>query len=194
MDEQWRLFAAIEVPEPVRERLQREIDRLRQLGWRAKWVSTDGIHVTVKFYGSVSVSLLPLLREALSAGVAGIPPFTLEVAGAGVFPHPRRPRVLWVGIAGEDETLARLQRQVEEWSARVGFPLEERPFHPHLTLARFRPEDSPPQHQVQRALEQLSTLPRLPIPVRALTLYRSELRRTGAVYSVVDTVPLEAAR
>lgn len=194
MDEQWRLFAAIELPKPVWERIGQEIERLRRLGWQAKWVNPEGSHLTIKFYGSVPLQALPRLQEALRAGLSDLPAFSIETAGAGVFPHPGRPRVLWLGVGGEVEALARLQRRVEELSLELGFPLEERPYHPHLTLARFRPEDLPSLRGLERQLQRLAALPPIAIPVRALTLYRSELRRTGAVYSVVDTFALEASR
>ncbi len=194
MDEQWRLFAAIELPEPVRERIGQEIERLRRLGWQAKWVSPQGSHLTVKFYGSVPLPALPRLQEALRAELARMSAFSIETAGAGVFPHLARPRVLWLGVDGELEALASLHQRVEGVSLELGFPAEERPFHPHLTLARFRPEDLPSLRGLSRQLERLAALPPLPIPVQALTLYRSELRRTGAVYTVVDRFELEAVR
>jgi len=90
--------------------------------------------------------------------------------------------------------LARLQRRVEELSLELGFSTEERPYHPHLTLARFRPEDLSSLRGLERQVARLATLPSLPIPVRALTLYRSELRPTGAVYTLVDTFALETGR
>jgi len=194
MNEQWRLFAEIESPEPVRERIGEEIERLRRLGWRAKWVNPEGSHLTVKFYGSVALQAVWQLRKALRAGVSDLPPFTLETAGAGVFPHLGRPRVLWLGVGGEVEALARLQRRVEELSLELGFSTEERPYHPHLTLARFRPEYLSSLRGLERQVARLATLPSLPIPVRALTLYRSELRPTGAVYTLVDTFALETGR
>mgnify|MGYP001070820591 CR=1 FL=1 len=194
MDEQWRLFAAIALPETVRERIEQEIEFLRRLGWRAKWVNPTGSHLTVKFYGEVPPSAVPRLREVLRTGLEATPAFAVETVGAGVFPHPARPRVLWLGVGGSLDELASLQRRIEQLSRELGFPTEQRPFHPHLTLARFQPGNVPSVGSLSRQLERLAALPPLRIPVQTVTLFRSELRRAGAVYTVVDTFELETTR
>jgi 2'-5' RNA ligase len=194
MDEQWRLFAAIELPEAVRQRIEREIESLRRLGWQAKWVDPRATHLTVKFYGEVPKTAVPRLRDVLRAGLGDLPAFAVETMGAGVFPHPAQPRVLWLGVGGDLHELAGLQRRVEQLSLGLGFPADTRPFYPHLTLARFRPDEVPSLRELSRQLERLAALPSLCVPVRTVTLFRSELRRTGAVYTVVDSFELETGR
>lgn len=193
MQDVWRLFAAIEIPPEVRDRVAAVRDRLRDAGWRAKWVTPEGTHLTLKFYGNVPVDDIPALRAALRPAVATARPFTIEAAGAGAFPNPRRPRVLWLGVAGDVRRLGALQRSVEQASAAQGYPPEERAFHPHLTVARVRPEDLGSLRDLERRLAEIAALPPLPIPVDRVTLFRSELRRTGAVYTVVDEFPLGGA-
>lgn len=191
MQDVWRLFAAIEIPPEVRDRVAAVRDRLRDVGWRAKWVNPEGTHLTLKFYGNVPVDAIPALAGALRPAVAKSAPFTIEAAGAGAFPNPRRPRVLWLGVDGEEvRRLAALQQAVERASATQGYPPEERAFHPHLTLARVRREDLGTVRDAERRLAEIGALPPLPIPVERVTLFRSELRRTGAIYTVVDEFPL----
>ncbi|MDI3339016.1 MAG: RNA 2',3'-cyclic phosphodiesterase [Sphaerobacter sp.] len=191
MQDVWRLFAAIEIPPEVRERIAAVTEHLRASGWRAKWVNPEGSHLTLKFFGYVPVDTIPALRDALRPAVAPATSFVIETAGAGAFPTPRRPRVLWLGVGGDVARLTALQQAVERASAAQGYPPEERAFHPHLTLARVRPEDLPSLAGLERRLRELAALPPLPIPVERVTLFRSELRRTGAIYTVVDEFALD---
>jgi 2'-5' RNA ligase len=194
MSEVWRLFAAIEVPEAVQDRIARAAALLAEAGWRAKWVNPLGTHLTLKFYGEVDVARLPALKQALQCAAAPVAAFQVEAKGAGMFPNPRRPRVLWLGVQGGGlSTLTRLQTAVEHVSADIGFSPEVRAYHPHLTVARFRPEDLSTLTDVERRLIELAELPRLPIPVEQVTLFRSELRRGGAVYTPLAQSSLRSA-
>ncbi len=191
MQDVWRLFAAIELSEPVRERVAQVAQTLARAGWRATWVDSQGSHLTLKFYGNVARDRIPALSQALRRAASGSEPFMLQVAGAGVFPNPRRPRVLWLGLDADLDALARLQREVERLSADLGYLPEERDYHPHVTVARIRPEDLGTITEVERHLAEIAELPPLPCPVERVTLFRSQLRRGGAVYSVVEQFPLK---
>jgi 2'-5' RNA ligase len=100
-----------------------------------KWVPPDGIHITLKFLGEVPEQRQPELVRALGEAVIGARTVTLVVSGAGAFPDPQRPRVLWAGIA-PDPAIELLADRVERVFAPLGFPTEGRAFRPHLTLAR----------------------------------------------------------
>ncbi len=194
MGDVWRLFAAIEVPQDVRDRVGQAGRLLADAGWRAKWVSPERTHLTLKFYGNVELERLDALKQALRGAVESESAFTLQAAGAGVFPNPRRPRVLWIGLGGHGlQLLTRLQTGIDRVCADLGFPPEERAFHPHLTVARIRPEDLSTLTGVERRLAELSALPALPIPVEQVTLFRSELRRTGPIYTPLEEFPLNGA-
>ena len=73
-------------------------------------------------------------------------PFQLETAELGVFPNLKRPNVFWVGIGGDLDKLALLQKRIDNVLEQMGFPREKRTFNPHLTLARIR-EDASPQNR-----------------------------------------------
>lgn len=191
MGDVWRLFAALEVPQDVRDRVGQAGRLLADAGWRAKWVTPDRTHLTLKFYGNVELERLDALRQALRGAIEREPAFTLQAAGAGVFPNPRRPRVLWIGLGGHGlQLLTSLQAGIDRVSADLGFPLEERVFHPHLTVARIRPEDLSTLIGIERRLAELSALPALAVPVNQVTLFRSELRRTGPIYTALEEFPL----
>ncbi len=192
MSDVWRLFAAIEVPQDVRERVGQAGRLLADAGWRAKWVTPDRTHLTLKFYGNVELERLDALQQALREAIERESAFTLQAAGAGVFPNPRRPRVLWLGLGGHQlQFLNRLQIGIDRASADLGFPPEVQAFHPHLTVARIKPEDLSTITGVERRLAELSAFPALPVPVDRVTLFRSELRRSGPIYTPLEEFPLD---
>ncbi len=190
MREEWRLFAALSLPEHVRQRVARAIAHLQARGYRAKWVDPDGSHLTVRFFGSLDRDAVPHLVAALEESVRGLAPFVLQVHGAGAFPHPERPRVLWLGVTGQVRSLLELVERVEAHAGSFAETSESRPYHPHITLARLRPEEAIGLRGVARDLDRLGNLPPLAFPVERLTLYRSELFRSGPRYTVVEEFPL----
>jgi 2'-5' RNA ligase len=82
---------------------------------------------------------LPDLLGAGAAAVRGTPSMNLRLAGAGRFGTTRRPQVLWAGLDGDVQPLVDLAERLRAAVGVLGLPLEDRPFRPHLTLARWRP-------------------------------------------------------
>lgn len=190
MREEWRLFAALSLPTEIHQRVATVIAHLQARGFRAKWVDPASSHLTIKFFGSVPVQLVPELATALQQSVEGFTPFELHLAGAGAFPQIERPRVLWLGVNGAVKDLARLAKRVEHFAGSFAEERDSRPFHPHITLARIRPDDLASLRGLARELDQVSRLPPLTWSVERLTLYRSELSRSGPRYIVVEEFSL----
>lgn len=187
-----RTFIAIGLPAQVREALGRCLERLgaARIPY-VKWVDPQGVHLTLKFLGNVEEVRLPRLAEALGRAVAGISPFRLRTGALGGFPSPRRPRVLWVGLEGDLETLQALYQAVEEALAPLGFPREGRPFTAHLTLGRVRETATPAQmQQLGRSLAEVGMEGPWDIPVGEVHAMKSELARTGARYTSLYALPL----
>src|SRR6266849_7870583 len=133
-----RAFIAINLPPTVRARLaqlERELEVAFVAG-AARWVRPEQLHLTLKFLGAVPEESLSDLEAALRRACESSAPLELRADGLGCFPHPRNPRVLWVGILGDlgrlGELHARVEAQTRNWSARDA----ARPFQPHLTIAR----------------------------------------------------------
>jgi 2'-5' RNA ligase len=190
--EQIRSFIAIELSEEAKKglaRLRRELEREEHKF--VKWVDTGGIHLTLKFLGNIPVKRVTEITEAMEKAAQGTPPFHLEISGLGAFPSLRQARVLWVGIGGEVDTLSRLQQNIDSALAALGFAKEERPFVPHLTLARVRQGASPPE---RRSFGELvgSTIfeDKYPVEVKAVRLMRSQLTPAGAIYTCLSVVGL----
>ncbi len=192
--EQIRSFIAIELPEEVRGGLAKLRSELERTEHRfVKWVDTEGIHLTLKFLGNIPFKQVTEVTKAIEEAAQGIPPFHLEISGLGAFPNLKQPRVLWVGIGGEIDTLLRLQQNIDSVLASLGFAKEERPFMPHLTLARIRQGASPMERKNFGELAMsVSFEASYPIDAKALSLMRSQLTPDGAIYTRLFMVGLEA--
>ncbi len=130
-----RLFIAINLPPDLRQRLWEAAEPLRRASYPVRWVASDGMHLTLKFLGEVKPDREPEVVAAIGTAVQGAKPFTLMMGGFGAFPSVSRPRVLWAGCEPVP-ALELLQHRVEQEMERLGFPLEAKAFHPHLTLGR----------------------------------------------------------
>lgn len=178
----WRLFAALELPAEWQTYLARLIDSLKNevTSEAVRWARPAGIHLTLKFYGEVRADMAPALEAALRQAAAGYAPLALTLAGLGVFPALRAPRVVWVGVTGDLTPLMELQRAVETGAAALGFAPEARGFAPHLTLGRIGGRLSPADSQtLQRALAAPLSGGPAPAAFTGLSLMRSELRGPG---------------
>jgi 2'-5' RNA ligase len=192
--EQIRSFIAIELPEEVRRGLAKLRSELERTEHRfVKWVDPDSIHLTLKFLGNIPFKQVAEVSKAIEEAAQGIPPFHLEISGLGAFPNLKQPRVLWVGIGGEIDTLLRLQQNIDSALASLGFAKEERPFMPHLTLARVRQGASPMERRNFGELAMSASFEAsYPIDAKAVSLMRSQLTPEGAIYTCLSMVGLEA--
>ncbi len=132
-----RLFIAINLPPDLRQRLWEAADPLRTAGYPVRWVAPDGIHLTLKFLGEVKPAREAEIVAGVGAAVQGAKRFDLPVGGFGAFPSVSRPRVVWAGCEPVPP-LELLQHRVEQEMERLGFPVEGRAFHPHVTLGRVQ--------------------------------------------------------
>ena len=190
--EQLRSFIAIELPEEAKEglaRLRKELERDEHRF--VKWVDPKGIHLTLKFLGNIPSERVTEITEAVQKAAQGISPFLLEISGLGAFPSLKQVRVFWVGITGEVDKLFKLQQNIDSALTVRGFAKEERPFTPHLTLARIREGTSPPQRRSFGELVGSTAFEdKYPVQVRAVRLMRSQLTPAGAVYTCLSVVGL----
>ena len=179
-----RAFIAIELPAGLKSRLKDFEQKLRTPETRcAKWVDPGSIHLTLKFLGNVKVKTVEEIKQGLMADASGGRPFTLKTAETGCFPNLRRPRVFWMGLSGDVDRLLELQARIDESTARLGFPREERPFTGHLTLARLRDDCTPADRSAFTEFVGGFQMEPFSVPVAAVSLIRSQLRPEGAVYT-----------
>jgi len=187
-----RLFIACELPPAARDALGRAQDELRARGaGRLRWVRPEGIHLTLKFLGDVAAARRGAVESALAAAI--VSPFALDLrlGSLGGFGGRQRLRVIWVGLEGDVDGLARQAALVEEALAPLGFPRERRPFAPHLTLARV-PDDAGAQERsrLARLLEE-SPPPSSPsLTLTTVNLMQSFLQPGGARYQCLAVYPI----
>jgi RNA 2',3'-cyclic 3'-phosphodiesterase len=136
------LFVALDVPAGVRQALGELIGRLKPKCRAARWVRSEGIHVTLKFIGQAS-DQDTMKIEAIRAALAKIhsqQPVEMRFRAIGFFPNQRRPRVAWCGVEAS-ANLAPLAAAIEDALEPLGIERESRNFSPHLTLARLSSPD-----------------------------------------------------
>jgi 2'-5' RNA ligase len=181
----WRVFVAIELPPPVRQKLTEHIDRLRDHfpDARASWVRDESLHLTLKFLGDTQVTDVEGLAQSAQRAASKVERFEIVVAGCGTFPPKGQPRVLWIGIDDLSGQLAFLHTALEDECAKASFSREERPFHPHLTIARIRKA-----HDSRRLAAVHKEIGFDPETVRAseLAVIRSELNSEGSRHTIIS--------
>jgi 2'-5' RNA ligase len=153
-----------------------------------KWVAPESIHLTLHFLGAVLEERVGGIEAAVAEAAAGARALFLEVKGAGGFPNARRPRVLWAGVVGDVQPLAALVVDLGRRLAPLGFPAEDRPFSPHLTLGRAR--DSRGAAGLAGGLAKLSAQEGVSWRAADICLIRSVLSPAGAKYEILSRAPL----
>ena len=186
-----RLFVACELPQDALDALAQVQDALRAQGTgRLRWVRSEGIHLTLKFLGEVPSKTAERAIKALAEKI--VSPFTLNLRfdRLGSFGGRMRLRVLWVGLTGDFEALVELAEVVESALAPLGFPREDRPFSPHLTLARV-PEEMGIEERSRLAdlLTGYELPPLPPMAISKVSLMQSLLLPTGARYERLADFP-----
>jgi RNA 2',3'-cyclic 3'-phosphodiesterase len=180
-----RLFVALEIPSDVRENLAALLKSLREVSPQTRWVRPENLHVTLKFIGEVLETKVSGIRGAL-ARVHSAQPVALDFRRLGFFPNEKHPRVLWAGIEASPN-LKTLAAEIDGAMEKLGIPREQRPFSPHLTLARFDPPRLPetPRTAIQEnAGREFGSL-----RASQFHLIESKLKPSGAEYTTVESFP-----
>ena len=172
-----RVFVAVDLPPKIRKTLKELQQQLRQLTASARWVSTESIHITLKFIGEVHETRIAEIHNVLSS--LRQEAFDVAVRGVGFFSEKRSPRVFWVGL--ETAVLSKLAEDIESRMERIGFEKDKRPFQPHVTLARARDNRIDPS--LVATASKLSQHVFGAFTVHRFFLIQSTLKPTGAVYN-----------
>ena len=188
-----RAFLAIDLNDSIREALSRfQVQASNVLP--IKWTSPQAMHLTVKFLGDIQAEQVPVLKRTLQKVVKEMPPFDLTIKGLGGFPSLARPRILWSGVTGDVDHLEVFVACIESALSKVGFTLEERPYHPHLTLSRIKSNS----REIGKTIETSDLLNKDwvfgNLTVDRLHLFQSHLTPNGAIYSKIWELPLVEGR
>lgn len=186
-----RAFIAVTLDPQVVDKIADASARLRLEMAGVRWVAPANFHLTLKFLGGIDAAMIEPIGTAIRQRLSLFQRFTINAKGLGVFPDPKRPRVLWVGLTGD--RLVSLASIVESALQPVGFTAETRKFTPHLTIGRWRQADRAPKSLVQQ-LENWKSYEFGESDVASVHLIQSVLNPKGASYSRLVTIPLSAER
>lgn len=186
-----RLFVALEVPDPPRRDVRRRVDGVRDRLPRARWVDLDNVHLTLLFLGETAEVDVPALAAGLREAFSRCPPLEMRLVGGGTFPPGRPARVAWVGVEAPDELMT-LQANVTRAAVEaLGFEPEERPYHPHVTLARC---PSPwRRDSIEKFMNAFTGPIGQPFVADHGILFESRLSPKGARYQAVEAFPMEGS-
>ena len=190
-----RTFIAVPLNEGMTAALAGIQEELRVLDRHnaARWTRPESAHLTLKFLGDVNMNRVPAIGQALEDVARRHPQFGIQAHGVGCFPDCRRSRVIWVGLVESSGALQDLQADLEQRLEQLGFPREQRPFSPHLTLARIRKEASRGSVEaLGQALEGLSRGEIAQMHVDHVALIKSDLRPQGPIYTELCVADLSA--
>jgi 2'-5' RNA ligase len=183
-----RLFVALEIPSAVRDNLAALMRDMRAVAQQPKWVRPENLHITLKFIGEVAPARVEAIRTALATVRSG-QPVELHFRGAGFFPGEKRPRVFWVGIEASPN-LSSIASAIDEHLEKLAIPREQRPFSPHLTLARFEPPGI--SERLRGAIGENAARDFGALHTCEFHLIESKLKRTGAEYTTLQSFPFAA--
>jgi len=193
-----RIFIGIDLDDEVRTKIARFLDGVRGFARDARWVHADSLHITLKFIGEQKPEWVEAISEHLRR-VQGSA-IELRLGGHGFFPTAKSPRVFWIGIQAGPE-LAELATTIDAAVAKLNIPREDRPFSPHLTLARAVGGSGSPQWRkgdgpnsafavVQKRLAAMGDLEFGTMTAREFILYQSQPSPTGSKYTKLERFPL----
>ena len=187
-----RTFIAIELNDDARAALQRRIARLGRSLPTVRWVDPASLHLTLAFLGELDDAQLADATSAARDAASASSPFTLSLGELGTFGPRRAPRVIWTSISGDTNAVLALQQRLVGALTSRGFPREERPFSPHLTLARLKQPLSPDAFSQLEALQRAPIPPaeRATFPVDHIAVMKSEPLPSGARYTRLATCPV----
>jgi 2'-5' RNA ligase len=176
-----RVFVAVDLAEPERRALTDAQARMQRAvrGSAPKWVDPTQLHITLKFLGQLDRVLARELIVLVTAVATETPPFATRLERVMTLGPPKKARVIVAAVADPEQRLTRLARQLDEAGGRWGVPSEQRPFVPHITIARVKRAHDPSPYVAEAALDGRDFW------CRELVLYQSELRATGPVHTAL---------
>ena len=182
-----RAFIAVDLDDPVIEKVCNVVEILKPRITEIRWLRKENLHLTLKFLSNIAESQVEPITAALRHPLGLFSPCTISAKGLGVFPDFRRPKILWVGLTGDQ--LVQLAAEIESALMPIGFTPENRAFTPHLTIGRWR-EGSRPVKNLRQEIDSLNDFEFGACAVRQIVLFQSVLKPEGASYSELRTIQL----
>jgi len=179
-----RTFIALVIPEDWKAYLGQVEDDLKRVMSGLSWVKPENLHITVRFLGDLGDDGVRRAGEAARRGAMGHAAFRASLGAPGAFPSMKRPRVLWTGLSDGAESAIALARSVNQSLQQGGFGPADKPFKPHITLARVR------EHAEGVPAFERYAPPPPPEPalLDRIVVMKSDLHPTGARYTALEEI------
>jgi len=187
-----RTFIAIDFTEAVISKIGKIIEyfKTQTPSDALKWISTENLHLTIKFLGEIREDRLNQVKTILSDVITGQPAFSIGIEGLGMYPNKHHPRVIWLGITNND-TLTDIHAILDRAFTAVGVNPDKREYTPHATIARVNRHINPETvKEIGESLSQFKVDSLGHIKVEEIILYKSELTPNGAIYSPLTSIAL----
>ncbi len=184
-----RAFIALEIDPTTSQRITAAVEPIKSRLPSIRWIGASNFHLTLKFLGNIDESQIEPIGAVLTDTLRPFPRLTINAKGLGVFPNPKRPRVLWVGLDGD--RLVSLQVKVSLAMKPLGFVPEEKAFTPHLTIGRWR-QDERADRSLEQELGNWRNYPFGTSAVDEVILFQSDLKSAGASYRRLKVVKLQS--
>ncbi len=189
-----RAFFAIQLPQLVKANIKTSIAALQQdiSNPNLRWVKPENLHITLKFLGEVDLQLMEMYSKLVNERMGEFKTFELGIKGLGVFPQIKKARIIWIGCENFDPLL-QISKMLEEIGSGLGLPAEAKIFSAHITIARIKIPLSPGEAS---KLENHITTNESHFfgswKVDQITIYRSELKPSGPIYTPLRNFRLTA--
>ena len=179
-----RTFIALDTPETVTKVALSLQSSVKVNPKAVRWVRKENIHITLRYIGPTAPGEVEKINRLLSEIVGQNSDLSLNVSGAGCFPKKERPRILWLGVDGDEAELKLLVEMINSEMDQLGYPQEERNYSPHISIGRIRY----PQKVTPDVTDFLSAeYDPISWNIPKIIFYQSELLPSGAIYSILGT-------
>jgi 2'-5' RNA ligase len=189
-----RVFTAVDLPAAVRTELEEILSRLKKgiqfTGAHPSWVSAENLHLTLAFLGNQSAEQIPLINAAADSAASASQPLQLKLSGVELFPTPREPRVISLGVRGDVGQLSTVYASLADNLRKAGFAVDARPFRAHLTLARIKSVKG--LAGLRDVIKSHATISVRPFTADGISVFQSTLTPAGPIYQRLHLAPFNA--
>lgn len=184
-----RAFFCLEIPKRIQNEMAKLSEEISQPAY-VKWVNSENLHITLKFLGEIESGQLPKIKETAHEVTTQLSGFDMNIDKLGSFPSQSYPKVVWLGSSSEPKKIHRLHDRLETDLENMGFSREDRDYVPHVTLGRTKEKNDRKIKDFGKKIGSFSMDKCWNVKVDELTLMKSDLRRSGPVYTPVVKLPL----
>ena len=147
-------FIALPLPEDVKRFLQEKVELLKEQFPFQRWVHRDDVHLTLAFLGDADSDKLSECWKDCETALQNEQQFALQLHHFGIFGKSEQPRIFWCAPKSEDKLMS-VQAAVAIACKKNNFALDERPFRPHITLARKYRAENPFTEEALQSCQRL---------------------------------------